>query len=626
MKYRLLFVSFLLVGVNLKAQGPLSRKDANIDKVYTQHGLSGKEVLTIMMDRGLDYRHPDFRNADGSTRLAYLYDMFDDSGARDSDNPYGIGTIYTEDEINAALANDRELFIDYGGHGTATTGIFCGNGTALNDNEKFRGVAYNSKIISIVVAVDGRPSFNGRPAQSNLWNSELLKTAFEFAKDKSKELDLPSVALLNAGSIAFPTDGSTSFCRMVDDYIDDGRLFVCGVGDDGGSDNHASRTLQPNETTTLRIRKGEQGLLRTTIWYSEEDRVDVSVTRPDGSIVGPYSSPKRDDDYIFKTGDDIGVFQYGADVENSGSDQPLRQIVVDIRSGTGDYKINFYGDDIRSNVKYHAFLNPSRLANKNRFLNHVIDGSIHEFASCQNVIAPSDHVTSTSFTDINGNRYTSNQGDDGEIWLGSSQGPTMDGRYGVDFTAPGESAIGAYSLDSYYGTFDWNIVKDGKGYYGKQNAVSGAAPIAAGVVALLLEINPSLDQQEVKEILQNSARSDRYTGSVPNNIWGYGKLDALEAVNQTLRTVPIDNPDFPVNTVEIYPNPTSNNIQVTFPNNEEVICLKIIDQHGRTVKMISDFTSKEPIDLSGLVEGFYIAHIDTNNGIVSKKIIKIKEN
>ena len=33
-----------------------------------------------MIDRGVDYRHPDFLDENGHTRLAYIYDMLDPSG------------------------------------------------------------------------------------------------------------------------------------------------------------------------------------------------------------------------------------------------------------------------------------------------------------------------------------------------------------------------------------------------------------------------------------------------------------------------------------------------------------------------------------------------------------------
>ena len=132
----------ILFGLRLNAQGVPCRNEARIDLVQQQYGLSGKGVLTIMMDRGLDYRHPDFIDANGKTRLAYIYDLYDNSGASDPDNPFGIGTIYDSVEINASLQSGGiPLVNDIYGHGTATTGIFAGDGSAATDPTKFRGIA-----------------------------------------------------------------------------------------------------------------------------------------------------------------------------------------------------------------------------------------------------------------------------------------------------------------------------------------------------------------------------------------------------------------------------------------------------------------------------------------------------
>ena len=50
-----------------------------------------------------------------------------------------------------------------------------------------------------------------------------------------------------------------------------------------------------------------------------------------------------------------------------------------------------------------------------------------------------------------------------------------------------------------------------------------------GIIALMLQANPQLNVAEVKEILQNTARSDAFTGVTPNTQWGYGKVDAFAA-------------------------------------------------------------------------------------------------
>ena len=51
-----------------------------------------------------------------------------------------------------------------------------------------------------------------------------------------------------------------------------------------------------------------------------------------------------------------------------------------------------------------------------------------------------------------------------------------------------------------------------------------------GTIALMLEANPALTTDEVREILHATATADSFTGAVPNPDWGYGKLDIAAAV------------------------------------------------------------------------------------------------
>jgi len=52
---------------------------------------------------------------------------------------------------------------------------------------------------------------------------------------------------------------------------------------------------------------------------------------------------------------------------------------------------------------------------------------------------------------------------------------------------------------------------------------SMATPVVAGLVALIFEVSPNLSIQDVKQVLTSQALSDGSTGSLPNNIYGYGK-------------------------------------------------------------------------------------------------------
>lgn len=614
-----------LFSITIYSQGPASKSEAKINQVQSQFGLSGEGVLTIMMDRGIDYRHPDFIDANGETRIAYIYDLYDMTGADDADNPFGIGTIYDSNEINTALTNGAApLTNDIFGHGTATTGIMSGNGSAVIPNDKFRGVAYNAKIISIVVTKDFVPPFGTNPGQAGAYDPNLLKIAFDFAELKIDELEMPSVTLLNIGSIQDPTDGSTKFCEIVDDYVANGHTFVCGVGDDGGKDNHLISNLVENNTKDIRIEKGEAGNLRFAGWYNENDRFDLEIIRPNGQTEGPFSPPSSATDTQDYFLDQLNIFHRGKDVEFAESDSDLRLLLIDMFGDNGEYTIRITPTNINSDGTMHVFLNPALFYNNNAFLdNDNPGGNINSFSACPASISPGDYVATNNWTDIDGvARSKTGEGLPGELWVGSSIGPTMDGRLGIDLVAPGEIAWSAYGEDSYYSSFAFNTLEDSDGFYGIQTAVSAAAPITAGVIALMLEINPNLSPSEIKNILQTSAREDNFTGTTPNARWGHGKLDALEAINQTYLTVSSDDISILNTQVDLLPNPTDEFLEIRYPESlAEVMPISIYTVDGRKL-MTKEYRRYENLDISAINEGIYILKMHSKNGIIAKLLYK----
>ena len=94
------------ISVATYSQGSWIRDEAKITEAVDLYNLSGEGVIVVMIDRGIDYRHPDFIDDNGNTRIDYIFDLTDNSGAFDSDNIYGVGTIWDATEINQALANN----------------------------------------------------------------------------------------------------------------------------------------------------------------------------------------------------------------------------------------------------------------------------------------------------------------------------------------------------------------------------------------------------------------------------------------------------------------------------------------------------------------------------------------
>lgn len=66
--------------------------------------LEGQEVIVGVIDTGIDYTHPVFRNSDGSTRIIRIWDQSIEASANTMDVPQvDYGTVYTAEDINRAL-------------------------------------------------------------------------------------------------------------------------------------------------------------------------------------------------------------------------------------------------------------------------------------------------------------------------------------------------------------------------------------------------------------------------------------------------------------------------------------------------------------------------------------------
>jgi thermitase len=68
------------------------------------------------------------------------------------------------------------------------------------------------------------------------------------------------------------------------------------------------------------------------------------------------------------------------------------------------------------------------------------------------------------------------------------------------------------------------------GGYGFWSGTSFASPIAAGVAALILSVNPALTNQQVLDILKQTADRPSGAGTAPDTYFGWGRVNAYRAV------------------------------------------------------------------------------------------------
>lgn len=189
--------------------------------------LSGEGVLLGIADSGIDYRHPAFQKADGSTRIAAVWDqslMPDTAAGWRSPEGFAGGVEFSQEQIDAALRPESiSLPIrDVSGHGTAVAGIAA-------------GAAPESELLIVRL---GQPREGGFPR-----TSELMRAVTYLVK-KAASLGRPIAINLSFGNTYGSHDGTSLLERFLDNASEVGRSVICvGSGNEGAAMGHVSGSL-----------------------------------------------------------------------------------------------------------------------------------------------------------------------------------------------------------------------------------------------------------------------------------------------------------------------------------------------------------------------------------------------
>ncbi len=344
------------------------------------------------------------------------------------------------------------------------------------------------------------------------------------------------------------------------------------------------------------------------------------------SACRPFDAPSGPNTNAIQIFDDIEIRHLGANQDLRDATSERRQIQIDFSGHKGIYKVIVLGDRIRAGGQFHATLNPATFSYYNKFHSYVSPGtSLSDQASCEEAIVVGNYIYDHSWTDQSGRNYNIRaQGEPGGRWLGSSEGPTQDGRLGVDMMAPGEICFAAYSAGTWYSRLPSSFVQGGNGYYGIQNSTSAAVPLVAGVIALMLELDPDLKPLEIEEILKSACKSDFHTGPVPNASWGHGKLDALRAIEKVKLSVGVDEQYQLDDDFVLFPNPVLNEIHLWESKGSHRFSYEVFDQMGH-MRMAGEGGSPSgaiPIRLDQLEPGIFWIRIHSREGFVIKRFVK----
>ena len=200
----------------------------------------------------------------------------------------------------------------------------------------------------------------------------------------------------------------------------------------------------------------------------------------------------------------------------------------------------------------------------------------------------------------------------------SSYGPSADGRTKPDVAALGMTVWGAGSNDSYR----------------RHNGTSFSSPLVAAVVAQILQVNPSLDPIQVRDLLRSTASQP----SNPDNVFGWGIINAGQAIEVARRmSVSAEGPgkDSRILPTEVflapnYPNPFNpeTTIRYAIPHSAPVY-LGVHDVLGRKVSTLVDGVQaagrhEVRFVAEGLPSGTYVINLETGGSVLTRVMALVK--
>jgi hypothetical protein len=164
-------------------------------------------------------------------------------------------------------------------------------------------------------------------------------------------------------------------------------------------------------------------------------------------------------------------------------------------------------------------------------------------------------------------------------------------------------------------------------YSNSGSGTSWSCPMLAGAAALLLEVDPSLTPMQLATILKSTASNS----NSPNNLYGWGIIDAYDAVQSLITSTGNQNnipEDFII--LQSYPNPFNPSTKVRFsvPERSDVR-LTLHDILGREIAVLFNDvmnagTREIELDGSNLASGVYLVRMNAANYQKTLKISLLK--
>src|SRR5882672_7014284 len=445
----------------------------------TFSGQTGVGILVGVVDTGVDYTHPDFQHADGTTRLVSIWDQTGTGASPPAGFTYGAEWLPAS--INALIPSE----VDDQGHGSHVLGIAAGNGSATGS---------------------AQPAFTyvGMAPEADLC---MVRTTFEttaivdgvnYIFQKAASLGKQAVVNLSLGTQVGPHDGTLDMDRMMNALTGPGKIIVASAGNEGDKKLHGQVTLSgttPQSMTlivptyTPAAGVGNDFLLFSG-WYPGTSQISMTIVTPSGVTLGPVNTGTNL--IAQNTVDGYLNIHNGTSTPSNGAHEIYIEIYDNVTTRppkTGTWTFTFTPVSIPGGGRLDMYLYDSALAAGAApravwSQNLAFGGVVGSPGDADSVITVAAHTTKACWNSVDGHGYCWNPTPTlGAIAPFSSQGPRRDGAMKPDISAPGFGVTSTLSV-SYAGVSAPLVATDG--VHLNFAGTSMSAPHVTGGTALLL--------------------------------------------------------------------------------------------------------------------------------------------
>jgi len=473
--------------------------------------LTGAGVVICIIDTGIDYTNPVFRDETGNSRILAIWDQTLQTGTPPEGFLYG--TEFTREQINEALQAEEPLQVvpstDRNGHGTALAAVAAGS--RGGGERPYMGAAPGADLVIVKLkeAKQYLRDFYLVPRQVPAYQENDIMLAVKYGDSFTEIFRRPVVFCLGLGTNMGDHAGNTALSRYLNLVaVRRSRgVVVCG-GNEGGARHHyrgllerKSGFLDSSQDVEIRVGNGVAGFW-LEFWGNLPDIFTLEIRSPGGETIPIgrlIAGQTLTYGFVYERS---RVTLKATLVEPASGEQLISMRLENPTAGIWSIRVSAEGEV--HNGEFNLWLP----------ITEFLSGEVY-------FLSPSPYVTLTEpamAPDVIG--VSTYNAENNSFYTESGRGFNRLGAIRPDFASPGV---------------------DVPTPSGERTGSSLAAAITAGAVAQFLQWavvqqnNQFAESREIKNYLIRGAARETDT-TYPNREWGYGRLD-MQGVFETLSRV-----------------------------------------------------------------------------------------